>query len=128
MFIMSTQGLCGELPSNLSQPSIALFFSSSLDPITSKLPHFAHSQIGNASPQYLFLDISQSCMFLSQSSSLSSPNLGIQFIFFATSIICCRRVFFCLPSEASGEGRSMAMYHSSTTRQTSSVLHRQQVG
>src|SRR3990167_3400293 len=110
------------LPSNLSQPEVAFSFNSSLLPMTSKLPHLAHSQIGKLNPQYRFLEISQSCMFLSQSSSRSKPHSGIQFIFFATSIICSRYV------SPESSLRSIAIYHSSTTRQTSSCLHRQQVG
>ncbi len=85
IFTLSTQGLWGEFPSNFSQPSTALFFNSSLEPITSKLLHFWHSKIGKANPQYLFLEINQSCMFFNQSNSLSFPKGGIQFIFFVIS-------------------------------------------
>src|SRR3990167_9473145 len=80
----SIWGRCGLLPSNSRHPVTAFSLSSSLDPMTSKCPHFEHSQMGNASPQYLFLEMSQSCMFLSQSNSLSRPNFGIHLIFLAT--------------------------------------------
>src|SRR3989344_6687127 len=90
---LSICGLCGVFPSNSFHPTTASSFNSSREPITSKFPHFVHSQIGRASPQYLFFfEINQSLMFVSQSSSLSRPNSGIQLIFFATSIILLRKV------------------------------------
>ncbi len=51
IFTLSIQGRCGEFPSKSAQPSTAFSFSSSFEPITSKLPQFWHSQIGKASPQ-----------------------------------------------------------------------------
>src|SRR3990167_10562904 len=84
----STQGLWGECPSNSFQPSTIFSESSPAPPITSKLLQLSHSQIGKANPQYLFLEINQSCIFFSQSNSLSNPHAGIQRIFFVTSTIC----------------------------------------
>src|SRR3989344_1756708 len=78
IFTESIHGRCGEFPSNLSQPSTALLLNSSLLPITSKLPHFAHSQTGRASPQWLFWKKSKSCLFFNKSSLVFSqkPLLG----------------------------------------------------
>src|SRR3989344_6244720 len=74
--------------------------------------------------------MSQSCIFLSQSSSRDRPNDGIHSIFLVTSIMRCLNVrrSACLPLRSFCEGRSIAMYHSSATFQTNSVLQRQQPG
>src|SRR5580693_10320710 len=66
----STYGRCGELPSNLSQPSTAFAFSSSRLPITVKCSQAPHTQMGSARPQKRFFEIIQSCMLRNQSSSL----------------------------------------------------------
>src|SRR3989344_114741 len=93
IFTESTHGRCGEFPSKLSQPSTARFFNSSFDPITSKFPH-SHSKIGKANPQYLFLEINQSCILASQSNSRSLPKAGIQLILCVASVKLSRKVFF----------------------------------
>ena len=61
------------------------------------------------------MEIIQSCMLRSQSSSRSSPNAGTQRTLRVISIIVWR-------------SSSMEMNHSSTTRNTSSLLQRQQKG
>ena len=50
IFTASIHGRCGEWPSNSSQPATARSRSSSREPMTSKAPQAAHSQIGSASP------------------------------------------------------------------------------
>src|SRR5580698_2219352 len=65
----SIYGRCGELPSNVAHPSTARSFNSSRLPITVKCSHSPHTQIGNASPQKRFLEIIQSRILCSQSSS-----------------------------------------------------------
>ena len=73
-----------------------------------------HTQMGRARPQKRFLEIIQSPMFLSQSSSRASPSAGIHWIFGTMVWMRLRQ--------------SMLMNHSSTSRKTSSSLHRQQCG
>src|SRR3989344_1382354 len=95
------------------------FFGESLskskgEPATSKFPQW-HSKIGKAKPQYLFLEISQSDIFFSQSISLLRPKEGIHLIFLADFISDFLNL-------------AIDMYHSSAIFHTSSVLHRQQTG
>src|SRR3989339_275786 len=104
---------------------MAFSWSSFFEPITVTSPHLSHFQKGKANPQYLFFEINQSCILLSQSSSRSKPKSGIQVIFLTTSIISCLKVRFCL---SLGSFRSIEIYHSSTSLKTSSSLHLQQVG
>src|SRR3990167_7805028 len=111
----SMYGRWGLCPANLLHPAIALFLSSSFSPITVNSRQSSQTQIGKAKPQYRLLEISQSSILDSQSNSLFKPNSGIQVIF--------RAIFFILSRKG-----SIAIYHSSTTRQTNSVLQRQQAG
>src|SRR3989304_10148132 len=114
IFTSSIQGRCGVCPANLSKPETAFSSNSFLDPITSKLPH-SHSKIGKAKPQYRFFEINQSSIFFNQSNSRAKPKLGCHLICLVITVIGSRSL-------------SIEIYHSSTTRQTNSFLHRQQTG
>src|SRR3989338_11027171 len=84
------------------------------EPTTSKCPQ-RHSKTGRAKPQYLFLEISQSDIFFSQSISLLRPNEGIHLIFLAAFISGFLNL-------------AIDIYHSSAIFHTSSVLHLPQTG
>src|SRR5262245_43379415 len=112
----STHGRCGGWPANLSMPATARCFNSSRPPMTSNSPHLSHTQIGRARPQNRFFEIIQSPMFLSQSSSRALPLIdsGRNVTPSTTRMISPRH--------------DILMNHSSTSRNKSSVLQRQQCG
>src|SRR3989338_9248798 len=78
IFISSIHGLCISGRESTFFLSIAFFRSSSRLPITSISLH-SHNHIGKGKPQYLFLEISQSPMFLNHSSCLGLPYFGYPF-------------------------------------------------
>src|SRR5208283_1660656 len=108
----SIYGLCGELPSKTFHPSTALDFNSSRLPITWKCEHSLQTHIGSASPQKRFFEIIHSSILRSQSSSRASPSGGIHLMVGTIRSMRSRQ--------------SIRMNHSSTGRNTSSDLHRQQ--
>src|SRR5229473_7476501 len=112
IFTASMYGRCGEFPSKTFQPSTALDFSSAWLPITVKCSHSTQTQMGKASPQKRFLEIIQSLMLCSQSSSRASPSGGIHLMVGTTRSMRSRQ--------------SMRMNHSSTGRKINSDLQRQQ--
>ncbi len=116
IFALSIQGRCGEWPSNSCQPSMARAFNSAREPITSNSPVTSSTQIGNARPQKRFFEIIQSPMFLSQSISRALP------------LIASGRNSACSTTRMISSRQLMAMNHSSTSRNKSSVLQRQQCG
>jgi hypothetical protein len=113
---LSTHGRCGLWPSKSDQPSTARAFNSSREPITSKSPVTSSTQIGRARPQNRFFEIIQSPMLRSQSSSRALP------------LIDSGRNVACSVTRMISSRQRMSMNHSSTSRKSSSVLHRQQCG